>query len=161
MGASVFTVQHPCLSCTPSLLEEILADTGIRDMTGPSLVSCANEGAYLTLPDSSSLQDELLAATVIPDTQAPSPGSSTVIVGDHPALPWTPSLLEEILAARAIQDTPSSSLEAAAEEEGVEEILEAPLSEDDYQALLAMLPVSPGLQYRWRRRKGHLLPEPL
>ncbi|KAM7224893.1 hypothetical protein CapIbe_024031 [Capra ibex] len=33
---------------------------------------------------------------------------------------------------------------AAVEEEGVEEILEAPFGEEDYQALLDMLPGSPG-----------------
>ena len=39
---------------------------------------------------------------------------------------------------------PSSSPGAAVEEEGVEEILEAPFGEEDYQALLDMLPGSPG-----------------
>ena len=132
MGASVFTVQHPCLSCTPSLLEEILADTGIRDMTGPSLVSCANEGAYLTLPDSSSLQDELLAPMCISGSPGPSLGSSIVITGDHSALPGSSSLLGDILAVTATQDTPWFSLWATAEEKGVEAILKTPLSEDDY-----------------------------
>ncbi|CAM9828924.1 unnamed protein product [Rangifer tarandus platyrhynchus] len=41
-------------------------------------------------------------------------------------------------------DTPWSSPRAAADEEGVEAILEAPLREEDYQALLDMLPGSPG-----------------
>ena len=79
-----------------------MADTGIHNRTGPSLGSCVNEGAHLALPGSPSLQDELLVATGILDTQAPSVESSTVITGDHPALPGTLSLLEEILAVMAI-----------------------------------------------------------
>ena len=47
-------------------------------------------------------------------------------------------------AATAIQDTPWSSPGSPAGEEGVEATLETPLSEDEYQALLDMLPGSPG-----------------
>ena len=56
---------------------------------------------------------------------------------------------------------PSSSPGAAVEEEGVEEILEAPFGEENYQALLDMLPGSPGPQLRQRGKKVHLSPEPL
>ncbi|KAM7227391.1 hypothetical protein CapIbe_021804 [Capra ibex] len=62
----------------------------------------------------------------------------------HPAFPGSPSLLEEILAATATQDTPWSPPGAPVGDEGVEATLEAPLSEEDYQALLDMLPGSPG-----------------
>ncbi|CAM9828712.1 unnamed protein product [Rangifer tarandus platyrhynchus] len=74
-----------------------------------------------SLPRSTSLLDELLAATGILETQAPSAGD-----------------------AADARDTPWSSPRAAADEEGVEAILEAPLREEDYQALLDMLPGSPG-----------------
>lgn len=104
--------------------------TGVLDMTGPSLRASADARAHLGLPGSPSLQEELLAATCIPGPPGPSPGSSTVVAGDHPALPGPHSLLEEGLAARAIRDAPRSSPRAAAEEGGVEAILEAPLSED-------------------------------
>ncbi|MXQ98190.1 hypothetical protein E5288_WYG021984 [Bos mutus] len=142
--ASVVTVQQPALSCTPSLLEEILAAKGISDMHGRSLGLSANKRAPLALPGSPSLQDVLLASTCIPGSPGPSPGSSTAIAGEHQALPGSPNLLEEILAATAIQDMPWASPGAAVEKEGVEAILETPLSEDDYQALLDMLPGSPG-----------------
>ena len=56
----------------------------------------------------------------------------------------SPSLLEEILADMATQDTRWSSPGAPAGDEGLEAILEAPLSEEDYQPLLDMLPGSPG-----------------
>ncbi|KAM7224685.1 hypothetical protein CapIbe_024228 [Capra ibex] len=46
--------------------------------------------------------------------------------------------------SRHLADMPSSSPGASVEEEGVEEILEAPFGEEDYQALLDMLPGSPG-----------------
>ncbi|KAJ1066587.1 hypothetical protein K5549_019720, partial [Capra hircus] len=59
--------------------------------------------------------------------------------GAHPAFPGSPSLLEEILAATATRDTPWSPPGAPAGDEGVEATLEAPLSEEDYQALLDML----------------------
>ncbi|CAM9828642.1 unnamed protein product [Rangifer tarandus platyrhynchus] len=74
-----------------------------------------------SLPRSTSLLDELLAATGILETQAPSAGD-----------------------AADARDTPWSSPRAAVDEEGVEAILEAPLREEDYQALLDMLPGSPG-----------------
>ncbi|CAM9829768.1 unnamed protein product [Rangifer tarandus platyrhynchus] len=105
---------------------------------GPGKVRARGPGG------SPSLQDELLAVTCIPGSPGPSLGSSPVIPGYHPALPGSPSLLEEIMAASSIQDTPWSSPRAAADEEGVEAILEAPLREEDYQALLDMLPGSPG-----------------
>ena len=71
-------------------------------------------------------------------------GSSPVVAGAHPAFPGSPSLLEEILAATATRDTPWSPPGAPAGDEGIEATLEAPLSEEDYQALLDMLPGSPG-----------------
>ena len=142
--ASVVAAQQPAVSCTPSLLEEILAAKGISDMPGPSLGPSANERAPLALPGSPSLQDVLLASMCIPGSPGPSPGSSTAIAGEHQALPGSPNLLEEILAATAIQDIPWASPGATVEEEGVDAILETPLSEDEYQALLDMLPGSPG-----------------
>ncbi|KAM7240222.1 hypothetical protein CapIbe_009717 [Capra ibex] len=74
-----------------------------------------------------------------------SSGSSSTSSGGHPALPGSPSLLEEIVAAKSIKDIPLSYLGAAVEE-GVEAFLEVPLSEDEYQALLNMLPGFPGPQ---------------
>ena len=47
------------------------------------------------------------------------------------------------MAATAIHNIPWSSLGPTAKEEGVEVILEAPLSKGDYQALLDMLPGLP------------------
>ncbi|XP_070216130.1 double homeobox protein 4-like protein 4 [Bos mutus] len=88
--------------------------------------------------------DKRLAALGFPGSQGPFPEFSPVIAGAHPALHRSTSLLEEILAARAIQDTPWSSPGSPAGEEGVEATLETPLSEDEYQALLDMLPGSPG-----------------
>ncbi|XP_055269275.1 double homeobox protein 4-like protein 4 [Moschus berezovskii] len=143
-GAAADAGEHPALPGPPSFLEELMAASGIPDTMGPSLGPSADARAHVRLPGSPSLQDELLAATCIPGSPSPSPGSSPVTAGDHPALPVSPSLLEEIMAATAIQDTPWVSQGSAAEEEGVEAILEAPLSEDDYQALLDMLPGSPG-----------------
>ncbi|KAI4529759.1 hypothetical protein MG293_020437 [Ovis ammon polii] len=143
-GASVVAAQQPALAGTPSLLEEILAATGIHTMPGPSLGPCASEWAHLTLPGAPSLQDALQAAPGIPGSPGPFPGSSPVIAGAHPAFPESPSLLEEILAATATQDMPWSPPGAPVGDEGVEATLEAPLSEEDYQALLDMLPGSPG-----------------
>nr|XP_005902801.1 PREDICTED: double homeobox protein 4 [Bos mutus] len=142
--ASVVAVQQPTLSCTPSLLEEILAAKGISDMPGPSMGPSANKCAPLAIPVSPSLQDMLLASTCILGSRGPSPRSCTAVSGEHQALPRSPSLLEEILAETGIQDMPWASLRATVEEEGVEAILETPLSEDDYQALLDMLPGSTG-----------------
>ena len=136
--ASVVAAQQPALAGTPSLLEEVFAATGIRATPGPSLGPSADERAHLALPG------ELLAAPGLPGSPGPFPGSSPAIAGAHPALPGSPSLLEEILAATAIQDTPWSSPGAPAGEEGVEATLATPLSEDEYQALLDMLPGSPG-----------------
>ena len=137
---------HPALPGTHSFLDELLAATGVLDTMELSLGPSAHAGAHLALPGSPSLQDVHLAISCIPGSPGPSLGSSPVIPGYHPALPGSPSLLEEIMAATSIQDTPWSSPGAAAEE-GVEAYLEAPLSEEDYQdyqALLDMLPGSPG-----------------
>lgn len=134
----------PSLASSTNLLDEVLAATGILEMQAPSAGATADAGAHPALPGAPSLQDELLAVTCIPGSLGPSLGSSPVIPVYHPALPESPSLLEEIMAATFIQDTPWSSPGAAAGEEGVEAILEAPLSEEDYQALLDMLPGSPG-----------------
>ena len=81
----------------------------------------------------------------IPGLLDPFLGSFTVLTGGHPALPGSPSLLEEIVAAKSIKDIPRS-YPGAAVEEGVEAFLEVPLSEDEYQALLNMLPGFPGPQ---------------
>ena len=143
-GASAVAAEQPALAGTPSLLEEILAATGIRASPGPSPGPCADERAHLALPGSPSLQDPLLADPGIPGSPGPFPGSSPVVTGAHPAFPGSPSLLEEILAATATGDTPWSSPGAPAGDEGVEANLEAPLTEEDYQALLDMLPGSPG-----------------
>ena len=51
----------------------------------------------------------------------------------------------EIVAAKSIKDIPRS-YPGAAVEEGVEAFLEVPLSEDEYQALLNVLPGFPGPQ---------------
>nr|CAI9699636.1 unnamed protein product [Rangifer tarandus platyrhynchus] len=143
-GAAADAGAHPALPGTPSFLGQLLEATDIAASQAPSLGPYADAGAHLALPGSPSLQDELLAVTCIPGLPGPSLGSSPVIPGYHPALPGSPSLLEEIMAASSIQDTPWSSPRAAADEEGVEAILEAPLREEDYQALLDMLPGSPG-----------------
>lgn len=121
-----------------------MAATGIRATPGPSLGPCAGERARLALPGSPGLQDALPAAPGIPGSPGPFPGSPPVVAGAHPAFPGSPSLLEEILAATATRDTPWSPPGAPAGDEGVEATLEAPLSEEDYQALLDMLPGSPG-----------------
>nr|CAI9699642.1 unnamed protein product [Rangifer tarandus platyrhynchus] len=138
----------PSLPRSTSLLDELLAATGILETQAPSAGDAADARVHPALPGEPSiledLQDELLAVTCIPGSPGPSLGSSPVIPGYHPALPGSPSLLEEIMAASSIQDTPWSSPRAAADEEGVEAILEAPLREEDYQALLDMLPGSPG-----------------
>ena len=122
--------QAPSLPSSTSLLDELLAATGVPDTwappPGPSLGPSADERAHLALPG------ELLAAAGLPGSPGPSPGSSPVVAGPHPALPGPPSLLEEILAATAIQDTPWSSPGSPAGEEGVEATLETPLSEDEY-----------------------------
>ena len=137
-GAAADEGVGPALPGAPSFLDELLAATGTPDTPGPSLGPSADERAHLALPG------ELLAAAGLPGSPGPSPGSSPVVAGPHPALPGPPSLLEEILAATAIQDTPWSSPGSPAGEEGVEATLETPLSEDEYQALLDMLPGSPG-----------------
>ncbi|XP_060252659.1 proline-rich protein 36-like [Ovis aries] len=131
------------LAGTPSLVEQISAATGIHATPGPSLGPCAGERAHLALPGSPSVQDALLASLGIPGSPGPFPGSSPVVAGAHPAFPGSPSLLEEILAATATRDTPWSPPGPPAWDEGVEATLEAPLSEEDYQALLDMLPGSP------------------
>ncbi|KAM7231032.1 hypothetical protein CapIbe_018522 [Capra ibex] len=143
-GAALVAMQQPALARTPSLLEEILAATGIRATPGPSLEASADERAHLTLPGSPSLQDELLAALGILASPGPFQGSNPVIAGAHPVFFRSPSLQEEILADMATQDMPWSSPGAPAGDEGLEAILEAPLSEDNYQALIDMLPGSPG-----------------
>ena len=129
LEASAVEVQQPALAGTPSLLEEILTATGIRATPGPSLGPYADEQAHLALPGSLRLQDELLAAPGIPGSLGPFPGSSPIVAG---AFPGSPSFLEEILAATATWDMPWSSLGAPAGDKGVEVILEAPLSQEDY-----------------------------
>lgn len=126
---------------------------------GPSLGPSADAQAHPALFDSPSLQDEIPAATCILGSLGPSLGSSTVIAGDHPALPRSPSILEEIMAAKAIKDIPWSYPGTAVEEEGVEAFLEAPLSENDHQVLLDMLPAPQALGFRGRGRNWHLLPQ--
>ncbi|XP_052496489.1 double homeobox protein 4-like [Budorcas taxicolor] len=143
-GASAVTGQQPALAGTPSLLEEILAATSICATLGPSLGPCADERAHLALPGSPRLQDEFLASPGIPGLLGAFLGSSSIIAGAHLAFPGSPSFLEEILAATAMRDMPWSSLGAPAGDEGVEATLEARLSQEDYQALLDMLPGSPG-----------------
>ncbi|XP_061266655.1 double homeobox protein 4-like protein 2 [Bos javanicus] len=153
--------QAPSLPSSTSLLDELLAATGVPGTQAPSPGAAADEGVGPALPGAPSFLDELLAATGTPDTPGPSlgpsaderahlalpgelpaaaglpgspgpsPGSSPVVAGPHPALPGPPSLLEEILAATAIQDTPWSSPGSPAGEEGVEATLETPLSEDE------------------------------
>ena len=108
-----------------------MAATGIRAMLGPSLGPCADELAHVALPGSPSLQDELLAALGILASPGPFRGSNPVIAGAHPAFFRSPSLQEEILADMATQDTPWSSPGAPVGDEGLEAILEAPLSEED------------------------------
>ena len=144
LEALTVVAQQPALAGTPSLLEEILAATGIHATPGPFLGPCADEQAHLALPGSPRLQDALLAAPGIPSSPGPFPGSSPVVTGAHPAFPGSPSLLEEILAAMATRDTPWYPLGAPVGDEGVEAILEAPLSQEDYEARLNMLPGSPG-----------------
>ena len=121
-----------------------MAATGIRAMPWPSLGPCAGERAHLDLPGAPSLQDALLAALDIPGSLGPFLGSSPIIAGAHPAFPGSPSLIEEVLAAMATWDTPWFPPGAPPGDEGVEATLEAPLSEEDYQALVDMLPGSPG-----------------
>ncbi|CAI9159223.1 unnamed protein product [Rangifer tarandus platyrhynchus] len=58
-----------------------------------------------------------------------------------PSLPRSTSLLDELLAATGILETQAPSAGDAADARA---ILEAPLREEDYQALLDMLPGSPG-----------------
>ncbi|XP_044782593.1 double homeobox protein 4-like protein 2 [Bubalus bubalis] len=65
-----------------------------------------------SLPSSTSLLDELLAATGAPDTQAPAPGAAAD-EGVDPALPGPPSFLDELLAATGIPDTPGPSTRAS------------------------------------------------
>ncbi|KAI4534002.1 hypothetical protein MG293_014862 [Ovis ammon polii] len=143
-GPSAVAVRQAALAGTPSLVEQISAATGIHATPGPSLGPCAGERAHLALPGSPSVQDALLASLGIPGSPGPFPGSSPVVAGAHPAFPGSPSLIEEILAATATRDTPWSPPGPPAWDEGVEATLEAPLSEEDYQALLDMLPGSPG-----------------
>ena len=100
--------------------------------------------AQLALPGSPSLQDELLAAPGTPGSPSPFLGSSPVIAGAHPGFPGSPDLLEEIFTATATWEKPQFSPRDSVGEEGVEAILEAPLSEEDYQALLDMLSGSLG-----------------
>ena len=109
-----------------------MATTGIRATPGSSLGPYADEWAHLALPGSPRLQEEFLASLGIPGSLGAFLGSSSVITGAHPAFPGSASFLEEILAATATRDTPWSSLGASAGDEGVEAILEAPLSEEDY-----------------------------
>ena len=71
-------------------------------------------------------------------------GYCPVVAGANPAFPGSPSFPEEILAATATQDKPWSPPGAPAGDEGVEDTLETPLREEDYQALLDKLPGSPG-----------------
>ncbi|KAI4529040.1 hypothetical protein MG293_020901, partial [Ovis ammon polii] len=143
-GPSAVAVRQAALAGTPSLVEQISAATGIHATPGPSLGPCAGERAHLALPGSPSVQVALLASLGIPGSPGPFPGSSPVVAGAHPAFPGSPSLIEEILAATATRDTPWSPPGPPAWDEGVEATLEAPLSEEDYQALLDMLPGSPG-----------------
>ncbi|XP_045017831.1 nascent polypeptide-associated complex subunit alpha, muscle-specific form-like [Bubalus bubalis] len=65
-----------------------------------------------SLPSSTSLLDELLAATGAPDTQAPAPGAAAD-EGVDPALPGPPSFLDELLAATGTPDTPGPSTRAS------------------------------------------------
>ncbi|XP_017909269.1 PREDICTED: double homeobox protein 4-like protein 4 [Capra hircus] len=143
-GASAVTGQQPALTGTPSLLEEILAATSIRATPGPSLGPCADKRAHLALPGSPRLQEEFLASPGIPGSLGAFLGSSSVITGAHPAFPGSASFLEEILAATATWDKPWSPPGAPAGDEGLEAILEACLSHEDYRALLDMLLGSPG-----------------
>ncbi|XP_068847585.1 liprin-alpha-1-like [Capricornis sumatraensis] len=69
--------------------------------------------------------------------------------GAHPAFHRSPGLLEEIFAATATWETPQFSQSDSVGDEGVEAILEAPLSEEDYQALLDMLSGSTGGNIQW------------
>ncbi|KAM7224895.1 hypothetical protein CapIbe_024033 [Capra ibex] len=146
LGASAVARQQPALAGTLSLLEEILAATSIQAAPGPSLGPCADERAHLALPGSPRLQDEFLASPGIPGSLGAFLGSFSVIAGAHPGFPGSPSFLEESLAATATRDTPWSSPGAPAGDEGVEAILEACLSQEDYRALLDMLPGSPSPQ---------------
>ncbi|KAG5202069.1 hypothetical protein JEQ12_003459 [Ovis aries] len=143
-GPSAVAVQQAALAGTPSLVEQISAATGIHATPGPSLGPCAGERAHLALPGSPSVQDALLASLGIPGSPGPFPGYSPVVAGANPAFPGSPSFPEEILAATATQDKPWSPPGAPAGDEGVEATLEAPLREEDYQALLDKLPGSPG-----------------
>ncbi|XP_043742809.1 proline-rich protein 36-like [Cervus elaphus] len=68
----------------------------------------------LSLPSSTNLLDEVLAATGILEMQAPSAGAAAD-AGAHPALPGTPSFLEEFVEATGIPDTQAPSLGAAAD----------------------------------------------
>ncbi|XP_068842466.1 double homeobox protein 4C-like [Capricornis sumatraensis] len=143
-GASAVAGQQPAFAGAPSLLEEILAATRIRATPGPSLGPCADKWAHLALQGSPRLQDEFLASLGIPGSLGAVLGSSSVIAGAQPAFPGSPSFLEEILAATATWDTPWSPPGAPAGDEGVEAILEACLSHEDYRALLDILSGSPG-----------------
>ena len=62
-----------------------------------------------SLPSSTSLLDELLAAIGVLDQQAPSPGTAAD-AGAHPALPGAPSLLDELLPAMCILGSQGPSL---------------------------------------------------
>ncbi|XP_017900825.1 PREDICTED: double homeobox protein 4C-like, partial [Capra hircus] len=141
-GPSAVAAQQAALAGTPSLLEEILAATGIRATPGPSLGPCAGERARLALPGSPSLQDALLAAPGIPGSPGPFPGSSPVVAG-----PTQPSRVTQPPRGNpGCHGHPGHALVSCGGpwgDEGVEATLEAPLSEEDYQALLDMLPGSP------------------
>ncbi|KAM7240223.1 hypothetical protein CapIbe_009718 [Capra ibex] len=82
--------------------------------------------------------------TSIPTPLTPSPRPQSSSPGAHPAFPGSASFLEEILAATATWDKPWSPPGAPAGDEGLEAILEACLSHEDYRALLDMLLGSPG-----------------
>ena len=94
----------PALPGAPSLLDELIADTGIMDMKVTSPGAAADQGVDPALPSTLSLLHELLAARGVPASPELSLEASAV-VAQQPALAGTPSLLEEILAATGIHAT--------------------------------------------------------
>ena len=69
-GADAVQGVDPALPGTPSLLDELLAASGIPDTKVPSPGAAANQGVDPTFPSTPSLPEELLAATGVPDMKA-------------------------------------------------------------------------------------------
>ena len=108
-------IQPRSLPSPTSLLDELMANTGVPSLPGPFPRAAADHGVDPDLPCAPSLLDKLLAATSVPESLGPSPGASAV-ARQQPALAGTLSLLEEILAATSIHATLGPSLRPCADE---------------------------------------------